>query len=85
MATKSVRVRVTKADIETGRPKSAACCPVAIALQRATGKKSCRIHWDAFRVGRFEDATPGAVQEFVSDFDAGRPVRPFSFTIKVPA
>ena len=84
-----VRVRVTAADIAAGRPSDACSCPVALAVQRATGDPtvdvcgvvaagSLRAHFGLRGVD-----LPLAAVNFVSAFDRGDPVTPFEFDLDV--
>lgn len=77
-----VVVRVTKADIRKGRPGMWHMCPVAHALNRATGKK-----WRVIgRKAENEDgcwiSLPVSVNDFVRKFDALSEGDPFEFSIE---
>jgi len=77
-------ISVTAQDIAAGRPKSIMACPIALAVQRATGV------WDAW-AGPFKIAvdgghngthtTPAAAEDFMRRLDAGEPVQPFIFEL----
>lgn len=76
-------IEVTQNDIEMGLRDNCRSCPVARALTRATGKP-WQVHADRFQLDQHECDTldaemPGAVSDFVQEFDACRPVQPFSF------
>jgi hypothetical protein len=81
-----IKVKVTADDIRQGRPMRQRDCPVALAMQRATGLP-VRVHINTFSVGRKKGRypLPRAVARFVCNFDDGLPVRPSSFTVDVPA
>lgn len=77
--------RVTAYDIRRGRPLWIRGCPVARALSRTT-----RHQWtaryetlDDTKTG-FEIATPARVRKWMNDFDSGRPVAPFTFSLRLP-
>jgi hypothetical protein len=79
-----VRIDVTADDIRRGRRDDALACPVALALDRATGEPwgvDPKIMIEA-TYGRMA-GTPPEVASFVCDFDAGREVAPFSFDLEV--
>lgn len=82
-------IEVTQQDIDTGRARDCLMCPIALAVMRASGKKyasvspynfgcsdtdpdSTRGRWKRYRM-------PVAARIFVSNFDRGLPVAPFSF------
>ena len=92
---KPTKVTVTKHDIKKGIPDEPDSCPIYWALVRALGKKitkqlefnvtspdievspideyfSLTLFTTCFRM-------PKKAQKFVRDFDAGYPVKPFSF------
>jgi hypothetical protein len=84
----TLHVDVLQHHIDAGVRRDCRLCPVAMALQRATG--------EAWRVSekravlRRGSATPIRVRipvnvtSFIRRFDAGEPVAPFEFTIEVP-
>lgn len=74
-------IYVTPDDIEIGVRRNALHCPVANAMKR---------HWPSPAVGNEycwpTDAAvklPMSAQRFTERFDAGKPVKPFKFTLKV--
>lgn len=83
-------INVTQDHIEAGFPDNCHNCPVALALNRATGHK-----WTVEReyAGLMNSKTgtlmypevrvifPLSVREFTRNFDQGNPVSPFSFEI----
>jgi hypothetical protein len=76
-------IQVTQQHINNGVPKNSSACPVAQALSLALGGE-----WRAGGRIALESVTgavvflPPEVEEFVLDFDAGKPVKPFGFTVK---
>lgn len=75
-----MKIRVTKFDIDGGRPFSPEGCPVALAVQRRT-KKSCSIGPFESWVGGWMIRTPSKVQEFIRNYDSSLPVSPFDFEL----
>jgi hypothetical protein len=79
-----ITIDVTQADIEAGHPLACSACPIALAAQRAFGDRPVIV--DSFLSIRGQDrlvwSMPSAAYAFIRDFDAGRPVEPFSFTLE---
>lgn len=83
-------IEVTAQDIALGEPTHACRCPVARAVARAIGGSIDRAD-AAAGAGRVSTAwpdgtfahyeLPAEVDAFMDDFDHGRPVAPFSFTV----
>lgn len=78
-------VRVLKRHIEAGEPATCDRCPIALALNEATG-----LHWE---VGEYKAIAkelscyfdvPVEARFFVEDFDRGETVEPFSFEMPEP-
>ena len=82
-----MKVNVTAEDIARGIRVSANSCPVARALQRCTGDRLATVDGSRATVNYHRNFArfrlPPEVSYFVSDFDAGRPVAPFSFEFEV--
>lgn len=89
-----MQVEVTQDDIDQGCVAQAYNCPVARALNRATGETDWSVCQEyAARYADLEDGAdddtqqvrlahaymPEAVGKFVTDFDNGCPVEPFTF------
>jgi hypothetical protein len=77
-----MRVVVTAKDIVKGRRSIADRCPVALALQRSTGRR-----WEVYFTHLSDvwhhagQPTPLAVADFCEKFDDGIGVRPFAFEL----
>lgn len=80
-----MRITVTEEHIQKGEPTAARCCPVALAIKDATGRRgslglraiyvySGGGEWETFE-------PPTTVALFRDAFDAGEPVQPFSFDL----
>jgi hypothetical protein len=81
-------VEVTADDIAIGKRGMPWCCPIARAIKRARG--ASRVIIGIFKGLAYEGDTahrvvlfdiPEVARSFISDFDSGRPVEPFSFEI----
>lgn len=76
-------IHVTQEDINSGIPKKCSKCPVALAINRATGL-AATVKFHPNYIGENEHdifMTPDCVIAFINKFDAGNHVSPFSFTI----
>jgi len=80
-----VKIEVTQEDIDRGARRSCCNCPIALAVKRLVPHCS---EVDV-RCGAIYAKTPElwkadasiSVIDFISGFDAGRPVQPFSFPL----
>jgi len=78
------KINVTQIDIKRGDIETAESCPVARAIARAFHKKvgyAC-VRSTAIELPSKCVAAPNSVENFVSNFDKGNPVNPFSFTLR---
>jgi hypothetical protein len=75
-----MKIIVTKEDIERGRHWSESLCPVALAVQHATGKNAL-VSYILGVEGYVSEVAPQSVREFIERFDANRPVEPFEFDL----
>lgn len=87
------RFVVTKKDIENGVARTSNSCPIALSLNRVAKrlgfKKGCRARVGitiaslVFSSGRRTPILlPEKAQQFISDFDSKRKVKPFSFEVE---
>ena len=79
-----MKITVTKKDILEGTRASGKSCPIALACRRAgidigNGVGMCFIWADP------QIDIPLKVSTFIEKFDDGKPVKPFSFHLKVPS
>jgi hypothetical protein len=81
-----MRIEVTQEDIGNGKRKSCWGCPIALAVGRTAnlsfGERfvgSTFIEWFDGRWHRSE--VPPLAAQFIEAFDAGKPVKPFSFEL----
>ena len=77
-----IKVEVTAKDIANGKRMQFLTCPVARAIRRATGKK----WWVRTKSTHCNDGNSvmlsAKVCKWISRFDGGHAVNPFSFTIR---
>lgn len=79
-------IHVTEEHIRRGVPTSVCGCPIALALNDAlcdvylVGKDSFAPYLSGRKIQRFQKKA----QIFIERFDAGIPVKPFSFRIRRP-
>lgn len=77
------QVTVTAEDIANGRPCEPCLCPLAIAIERATGRA---VNVETDEVGiigtPLAACLPDAAQAFIARFDGVLPVEPFEFEIE---
>jgi hypothetical protein len=87
-----VTVTVTREHIDRGAERTCDRCPVALAIMAAVpGLSFVEVMSPelgyALLFGMDSDVgdmdLPGSAKQFIRDFDAGRPVRPFTFTAQV--
>lgn len=78
-----IRVEVTQRDIDKGYANSCKSCPVALALRRVF--HTAKVDVDSFFItikGHHHMVTTD-VLSFMSDFDRGLRVKPFTFFLEV--
>lgn len=91
--TPPAKVSVTATDIALGVQEDCSQCPIALAIEAASGSNvTVSVSpWDIHAYGdnrAWEAATPEAAAEFIRRFDHGHKVVPFDFTLtwmEVPA
>ena len=80
-----MKIVVTQNDIEQGIRLKACACPVALAIKRRTSRE-CEVA-GRYMVFRYDLNTeydlPESVGKFVTAFDMGKPVKPFSFELSL--
>ena len=83
---KKIKVEVTAADIRKARRlkgNRSTTCPVALAVQRVTKDPKAWAGVTFMYTNGKYIPTPKKNSEFILRFDAGKPVKPFSFTISL--
>lgn len=88
MKTIEIQVEVTQEHIDKGTSADCYACPIALAMTEL-GLENVMVDTGTFCYGRFYlgYSTPGIeAQSFISKFDDGEPVQPFTFplTVEVP-
>ena len=78
-----MKIDVTQEDIVNGKKKSCDECPIALAMIRA-GYKNVSVGSYFISSGNLTYLVPPEVTKFVLDFDAEKPVSPFSFELGEP-
>ena len=83
---RKIKVRVTAQHIAFGKKANYDSCPVALALAEAVGATptTTGVATTIDLPGHRDLPLPERVSQWVSDFDAGKPVKPFTFTLRVP-
>ncbi|HWI58635.1 MAG TPA: hypothetical protein VNZ22_15525 [Bacillota bacterium] len=83
-----MKIVVTQEDIKHGRRCDPDCCPVARALLRAGLAHLGVVGTTVLITDANQQTTalplPGAVKEWILDFDGNQPVQPFSFELALP-
>lgn len=77
-------IEVTQADIDAAEPKSPTRTAVALAVNRLTGRFVVFNGFELyFPTVRILVPVPSFVSDWDEDFDAGRPVAPFTFEVQL--
>ena len=82
-----IKVEVTEKDIRLGRKQilTNTLCPVARALSRAVGKPvQVGVSWASINHD-YDTVLPKKCQAFIDRLCGKKPLKPFSFTISLPA
>lgn len=87
-----VKVTVTKKHIEDARKKRSISlitrnCPIARAIRAAMKSNRWEVGLSSAwtKGGKLYTDLPAVAQRFVQNFDSGNVVKPFSFTLSLPA
>lgn len=86
-------INVTQQHIDKGCRIQASNCPIALAidellkepLQAWVCQSNIGIGAEGEERFRYQENTPESAKEFITRFDAGEPVEPFSFDLDIPA
>lgn len=88
-----ITINVTANDIKKGIRRNSRLCPIALAVKRAMGREvgvgtdlyyfSAKNLYEHDVYHRWSDTERARVEPFVSAFDAGQPVEPFRFTMRL--
>lgn len=74
-----MNISVTAQDITNGRRYSLTHCPIALAIKRRLKGAHVEVDYCAIVI---DDKKFCPVEQFQSDFDAGRPVKPSRFALE---
>lgn len=83
---KTIKVKVKQKHITKGRKRQPEACPIYHAM-KDMGFKGHAVMGDVVEFdndGSRLVAIPAKAEDFVDNFDYGRPVSPFEFNIRVP-
>lgn len=78
-----LNVYVGKRHIEHGKRANCDSCPIALALMEKNIWSSVSVSTTTAYFPNSCGYLPPAAKKFISNFDSGHPVKPFSFRIKV--
>lgn len=88
---KTIKVKVKRKHIKKGNQGEGGSCPIYWAMHDMGFRKhhvsgDCGIYLskNAFRDSHGDIRTPKKANKFITDFDAGKPVSPLEFNIRVP-
>lgn len=76
-----VTISVTEDDILKGKPRSSNHCPIARAANRVHHAEDVRVYYCGILTSRGRIPLPQSATDFITRFDVGLKVSPFSFTI----
>jgi hypothetical protein len=83
--TKQLVVKVCQGDINSGVPENATSCPIARALRSIVKDvNGYEVLQDQIQIRGKIMALPKSARKFIKKFDAGDPVKPFNFRVKLP-
>lgn len=78
----NITIEVTQKDINEGKAFQSHQCPVALAISRKM--RIFGVDREIVFIDYFEPTPlPDIACKFISDFDEGKPVQPFSFVLTV--
>ena len=77
------KIQVTKEDIKNGIRNDTCSCPIALACKKALKTNEIDVGETKLYVQNCRYNIPKKVQNFISCFDTGKKVKPFSFYVKV--
>ena len=82
---RKIKVKVTKKDIANGKRSKCTKCPIALAIRRVQGCSTYMVSSYSIYNRSYEYLCnlPKKAANFVSQFDDGNKVKPFSFTVEL--
>lgn len=84
MKTKRTKVKfnVTQGDIEKGKPNDSMWCPIGLCGKR-TLEQCVQVGVREIEINHHIYDLPKKAGKFIEDFDEQRPVKPFSFVLRL--
>lgn len=80
---RTVTIEVTAEDIERGARIDPERCPIALACRRALPDIAVSV--DGYGIDEYDlIPTPDVAAKFITSFDTGKTVEPFSFELRIP-
>ena len=76
-------IKVLKEDIRKGKRQNAQYCPIARAIKRKTKRGDVMVDSRRVMFGWMTFEMPVRAENFIMNFDAGKPVKPFQFELEV--
>ncbi len=78
----NMKITVTQKDIKNGK-HNAAYCPIALAVDRVLGSKETIVGTNFVATHNGLMDLPLKAKRFIEKFDAGKPVKGFTFKLKL--
>lgn len=79
-----ITINVTQEDINAGKRNACELCPVALSVKRMFPKRTIYVDTRYIVIDLLGFVIPIEARDFITAFDAGRPVKPFSFPLEIP-
>lgn len=76
-----MKISITRQHIKHGKRDRATLCPIALACKEK-GFKRIKIHYDEFEIDGHIGYLPQKACQFITAFDKGLPVEPFTFRLR---
>ena len=78
-----LNINVTQNDINKGVKKSCTSCPIARAIKRLKVVDTVYVYPFTAYINEQHRGLPVEAWQFIQDFDGGREVKPFKFTLEI--
>jgi len=76
-----MKIDVTQQHIEIGTPKDCAYCPISHSLMSHFPNSCIEVDGSCIEINGIQYYSPDSVVKFITAFDSGFPVKPFSFEL----
>ncbi len=80
---RNLTFKVTQDHIDRGIPIKSKHCPLALAIQEATGQYDVSVGGWTLTLDNTTYYVPNNMRDWVLDFDLGRPVKPRTFNVSL--